>query len=239
MTNVLRCNFYWRPSHIVVGSLPIELIIGDSSNLSNWAVGYHIWRQRWDLCQLFAMLAFPSPLCQAMAPSLLLMNSTSSITSMEWNTTKLHHTIHHPIVLLRKQCKSSSKVFRKTSTGTLSDCLAHFLLQYRITPHSTAGVSPSEMLFGRHLILDWTCWDRMFTRGWKRSKGSNRNYHDQHSRTVIFSDGGKMFVKNFRHGQKWLPDHIHHQKDPVSFKIELENFCICHRHQDHIRKRKQ
>ena len=68
MTNVLRCNFYWRPSHIVVGSLPIELIIGDSSNLSNWAVGYHIWRQRWDLCQLFAMFGTPESIVSGNGP---------------------------------------------------------------------------------------------------------------------------------------------------------------------------
>ena len=40
---------------------------------------------------------------------------------------------------------------KKTSKDLISTYLSRFLLHYRITPHSTTGVSPTEMLFGRRL----------------------------------------------------------------------------------------
>ena len=61
--------------------------------------------------ELTSCLTAPPPAvcCQTMAPSLLPRNSASCVTSMEWNTFELHHTFHHPMVLLKEQCKSSSK----------------------------------------------------------------------------------------------------------------------------------
>ena len=35
------------------------------------------------------------------------------------------------------------------TTGTLDDRLARFLFQYRLTPHSTTGICPAELLMGR------------------------------------------------------------------------------------------
>ena len=39
---------------------------------------------------------------------------------------------------------------KKQTTGTLQDRLAKILLRYRLTPHTTTGVSPSELLMGRN-----------------------------------------------------------------------------------------
>ena len=40
---------------------------------------------------------------------------------------------------------------KKMKEGSLNDRLARFLFDYRITPHSTTGVSPLELLMGRRL----------------------------------------------------------------------------------------
>ena len=40
---------------------------------------------------------------------------------------------------------------KKLTSGTLEARLARFLFNYRITPQTTTGVSPSELLFGCHL----------------------------------------------------------------------------------------
>ena len=40
--------------------------------------------------------------------------------------------------------------YRKSSMGTESDQIARFQFQYKITPHTTTGLSPAEML-GRNL----------------------------------------------------------------------------------------
>ena len=128
--------------------------------------------------------------------------------------------------------------FRKTSTGTVSDRLARFLFQYRITPHTTTGVSPAEMLFGRRLRSRLDLLKPSVHQRVEERQRQQQRYRDQHSRTVTFTVGEKVFIKNFRPGRKWLPGHIHHQRGPVSFEIELEDGRTCHRHQDHIRKRR-
>ena len=38
---------------------------------------------------------------------------------------------------------------KKMKEGSIEANVSHFLLQYRITPHSTTGISPAEMLMGR------------------------------------------------------------------------------------------
>ena len=126
--------------------------------------------------------------------------------------------------------------FRKTSTGTVSDRLARFLFQYRIIPHTTTGVSPAEMLFGRRLCSRLDLLKPSDHQRVEERQRQQQGYHDQHSHTVTFTVGEEVFVKNFRAGRKWLPGHIRHHRGPVSFEIELEDGRTCHRHQDHIHK---
>jgi len=38
---------------------------------------------------------------------------------------------------------------KKMTVGNIEDKLARFLFQYRITPHTTTGQSPAELLMGR------------------------------------------------------------------------------------------
>ena len=43
------------------------------------------------------------------------------------------------------------QTFKKMKDGTIQTKLSRFLFKYRITPHSTTGISPSELMFGRCL----------------------------------------------------------------------------------------
>lgn len=38
------------------------------------------------------------------------------------------------------------------SGGTVEDKIAHFLLQYQVTPHTTTGISPAELYFFSHCL---------------------------------------------------------------------------------------
>jgi len=44
---------------------------------------------------------------------------------------------------------------RKQSTGTLNDKISQVLFQYHITPHSTTGSSPSELLMVGDCVPGW------------------------------------------------------------------------------------
>ena len=47
-----------------------------------------------------------------------------------------------------KTFKEGMKNCISSSSESIECCLSRVLFQYRITPHSTTGVSPSELLFG-------------------------------------------------------------------------------------------
>ena len=126
---------------------------------------------------------------------------------------------------------------KKVTSGTIGNRVARLLFHYRITPHTTTGLSPSEMLLGRKLRsrLDFLKPDIQQKVIQKQAK--QKSDHDKHSQTRNFAEGDKVFAKNFRPGKQWLRGKIASQKGPVTFVIELESGGQCQRHQDHLRKR--
>ena len=126
---------------------------------------------------------------------------------------------------------------RKQSSGTLNDRISRMLFQYRITPHSTTGVSPSELLFGRRLrsrldLLKPSMEERVVSKQQKQ-----KELHDRHSRAYNFTVGERVYVKNNRKGQKWLSGLVIAKTGPVSFKVELQDGKVIRCHQDQIRLR--
>ena len=61
--------------------------------------------------------------------------------------------LYHPALngLAERAVQTFKQGFGKQSGGTVEDRLARFLLQYRMTPHTTTDISPAELLFGRRL----------------------------------------------------------------------------------------
>ena len=60
---------------------------------------------------------------------------------------------YHPASngLAERGVQTFKRGYRKLSEGTVEDRTARFLLQYRATPHTTTGMSPAELMFGRRL----------------------------------------------------------------------------------------
>ena len=63
-----------------------------------------------------------------------------------------HHTSSNGLAERAvKTFKEGMKKCISSSSESIECCLARVLFQYRITPHSTSGVSPSQLLFGRRI----------------------------------------------------------------------------------------
>ena len=60
---------------------------------------------------------------------------------------------YHPSTngLAERAVQTFKQALRQMEGESVEDKLARFLLNYRITPHSTIGVSPAELLMGRKL----------------------------------------------------------------------------------------
>ena len=126
---------------------------------------------------------------------------------------------------------------KKITSGTLEDRLARFLFQYRLTPHSTTGTSPAELLMGRKPrstldLIKPNIADRV-----RRNQQKQKAEHDRGTVNRTFEIGTPVFVKNFASGSAWLPGKVKQSKGNCAYNIELSDGRIIHRHGDHVRTR--
>ena len=91
-------------------------------------------------------------------PELLVSDNGSVFTSAEFNDfvkgNGIRHmtsTPYHPSTngLAERAVQTFKAYMRKAPDAQLRDNLSQFLFQYRITPHTTTGVSPAELLLNR------------------------------------------------------------------------------------------
>ena len=129
------------------------------------------------------------------------------------------------------------KGLKKTTDGSVRARLAKSLFAYRITPQTTTGLSPSEMLLGRRPrsrldVLKPHTADRVERKQW-----SQKAKHDYHAKSREFKESDCVFVRNYHAGAKWLPGIIVEKAGPVSYKVELTNGQERRCHQDQVRIR--
>ena len=114
--------------------------------------------------------------------------------------------------------------------GPMDVRITHFLFKYRITPQTTTGLSPAQLLMGRRLRthLDLLHPDTSKVQD-KQQVGSEKS-----PRT--FKVGDKLFAKNF-HGTKWIPVIVSKVTGPLSYHVSTSDGIILRRHVDHVRIR--
>lgn len=125
-------------------------------------------------------------------------------------------------------------MMKKAGAGSLITKVSRVLFSYRITPQSTTGLSPAEMLQGRKLrsTLDLIHPDRR--RKVERKQCIQKKQHDKQGLGRSFQEGDAVITKNFSHGPKWIPGFIAKITGPVSYKVMLGDGNIVRRHVDQI-----
>ena len=126
----------------------------------------------------------------------------------------------------------------KRMTGDVETCLARFLFQYRLTPHSTTGQSPAELLLGRkpksHLDFVFPSLKNQVQQQQERQKDD----HDQKASHRSFMVGERVYCLNHRGGSpKWIPGVISSVQGPVMVLVKLEDGKESRYHIDHVRSR--
>ena len=138
--------------------------------------------------------------------------------------------------LAEKMVQTLKKALR-TSKSALQDTLDRFLFNYRLTPHSTTGVSPAELMFGRRLRsrldLLWPA-DGVSSRVSKRQE-TQKKEHCHAPRKLHLSPESPVMIRNYTPGgSKWIPSTVVKQTGPLSYKCEGPSGNIVKRHQDQI-----
>ena len=123
----------------------------------------------------------------------------------------------------------------RMSEGTLQCKLSRFLFKQRITPHSTTGISPAELLMGRRLRSHLQLAKPDLSSKVSRQQGKQAEYHNKHAHDRQFNIGSPVYAKNFARGPPWLAGLIEGRRGQNAFVIKLDDGRIIRRHVDHIR----
>ena len=126
---------------------------------------------------------------------------------------------------------------KQLSGGNMQNKITRFLSRYRITPQSTTGCAPSELLMGRRIrsrlcLLQPSTEDKV-----QRAQNMQKMNHDYHAKERALHVGTTVYIKNFGRGPKWLAGRITGINGPLSYNIQLLDGRVMKRHQDHVKLR--
>ena len=110
---------------------------------------------------------------------------------------------------------------KKMTEGSLQQKLARFLFHYRITPQTTTGVSPSQLLMNRELrsvlhLLNPNITDRV-----ESSQSTQKKSHDKRSSSRTFTLGDKVYARNYGQGPAWIKGTIVDASGPYNVTVEV------------------
>ena len=125
---------------------------------------------------------------------------------------------------------------KRLKQGLLNTRLSRFLFKYRLTPHSTTGVSPAEMMFGRKLHSQLDCLKPCIGRTVDRAHDQQRKSHDTRAQVRDFSIGDWVYARNFGPGVHWLLGVVKAQEGAVLFEVQLDDRQTFRRHADQPRR---
>ena len=148
---------------------------------------------------------------------------------------------YHPASngLAERAVQIIKKGLRKETEGSWLSRIARVLFAYRITPQSTTGVSPSELLLGRQLRSRLDLVKPNTAARVESKQQQQKESHDVHSRKRVIEVGNQVCAQNFSSGPRWLSGEVVKSTGPVSFLVKLSGGRMIRRHQDQVRIRKE
>ena len=125
---------------------------------------------------------------------------------------------------------------KKQSNGSLSDRIARSLFEYRRTPHTTTGVSPAELMFGRPLrsrlsLIRPDLHERVLEK-----QAQQKSAHDRSAKHREFAEGEEVLIRMHRQDQ-WKSGKVVERSGPLSYRVELSDGPLRKCHVDQMRKK--
>ena len=123
--------------------------------------------------------------------------------------------------------------------GSITDKISKFLFKYRITPHTTTGIPPAELLMGRKLRSRLDLLEPSLTSKVQQSQLAQKLNRDTKMPHRQFTEEDLVYAENFSYnsGPKWLPSKVDKVTGSLSYVIELTNGNKVRRHVDHVKAR--
>lgn len=180
-------------------------------------------------------------------PAVLISDNGTSFTSAEFTSYVSSLGIKHITSTVNTPSSNGAaermvRTFKESlrhfkGEGNLQKALDQFLFKYRITPHSTTGVSPAEIMFGRKIrtIFDLlhpseSLKDRVLSKQFSMKK----NFNKRRPRTISFRPNDNVRVRMYGKGPKWQKAFIVKRTGAVTYRCKLLDGVIVHRHTNQI-----
>ena len=146
---------------------------------------------------------------------------------------------YHPAsgLLAERAVQVIKRGLKKVTEGTMGSRLAKVLFAYRITPQSTTGLAPAELLLGRRPRTRLDLLKPHTAERVERKQQEQKARHDSRGRSRTFVVGDTVFVKNYGSGPRWLRGKVTEKSGPVSYHVLLEDGRDRRCHQDQLRSR--
>jgi hypothetical protein len=148
---------------------------------------------------------------------------------------------YHPSTngLAERAVQSFKLGLKRTSGDSMQDRLSKYLFKYRITPHSTTGVPPAELLMGRRLLSRMDLLYPEVSQKVEKQQLKQKLCHDNTKALRSFQAGELVFAENFADSpqQKWLAGKVLTSTGPLSYRVELQSGIVVRRHVDNLRGR--
>lgn len=179
-------------------------------------------------------------------PEMVVSDNGTCFTSRDFQDFMVRNGIQHVTTapwhpasngLAERGVQTLKALLKKSAGGSVETKLARALFSYRITPQSTTGRSPAELLLGRKLrstldLLHPDLQSRVQHKQWKQ-----KEQHDQHAKGRSLQGGAPVYTKNFSFGPTWIPGTVEQVTGPVSCTVLLGSGQRVRRHVDHVRHR--
>ncbi|XP_062297408.1 uncharacterized protein K02A2.6-like [Scomber scombrus] len=181
-------------------------------------------------------------------PELLVCDNGTCFTSTEFKDFLSKNGIRHVTSapyhaasngLAERGVQTFKRMMKKCPEGTLTAKVARVLFSYRVTPHTTTGLSPAELLLGRKLRCTLDSIHPDLSRKVKERQERQINDHNKRAKERWFKTGDSVLTQNFSLGPKWIPGIIESVTGPVSYKVMLGDGRVVRRHVDQIHTRHQ
>ena len=180
-------------------------------------------------------------------PQKIVSDNGPTFTSQEFKTFMtqngvLHITSapYHPSTngLAERAVQTFKQALKRIQGNSIQEKLFKFLFQYQITPHTTTGIAPAELLMGRRLRSRL---DLLFPTVSQKVESKQLKQKEEHDATKpvrTFSIGDLVYVEDFTASpQKWIPGKIVEVTGPLSYCIELLDGSTVRRHVDNVIQR--
>ena len=122
----------------------------------------------------------------------------------------------------------------KKMQGPLELRIPRFLFKYRVTPQTTTGATPAELLMGRRLRTHLDLLYPTTQRRVRRQQQAQKWNKERHPHPRQIEVGDRVLARNFASGVNWIPGWVIEREGGTMLKVRLDDGRMWRRHLDHL-----